>query len=87
MSKRDESTLTLKQIVNGIAATTDGHWADVMGIEIDGRKEAIEAGNHDRADQLADSYLWSNAKRLYRVVWPEHVTIPKFNSDASYLPQ
>ncbi len=28
----------------------------------------------------------SKTKQVFKVCWPEHVSVPRFNSDASYIP-
>lgn len=68
MTKHSPVTVTLKEIVNAMPHNFDGDFTDLIGYV--GKDPA--------------AYLAKNGHEKYLVTWPDHVIIPKFNSDASY---
>jgi hypothetical protein len=87
MTKHKPITLRLFEIVNAMENHTDENWPTVMGIDVPGLDEAEANGEQDdwqRASSIEAEYLKQHASDVYEVCWPDHVTTPKFNGDASY---
>lgn len=88
MAKHKSQTLTLIEIIDRIDSHTDENWFDVMGIDLPGLQDAKVIDGPDdftAQDRVEAEYITEHEDDLYEVRWPEHVTYPKFNSDASYL--
>lgn len=87
MTKHEPQALKLSEIIDRMTNHTDDNWPDVMMIDIPGLTEAEAIGEQDdwkKASEIEAEYLDQHADDLYEVRWPEHVTTPRFNSDASY---
>jgi hypothetical protein len=93
MAKHKDELHKLSDILNYIDMHTDECWIDVMGIDIEGYNEAesdwVESNgeNEDAREKmlkLREDFAKAHANDIYLVSWPEHVTTPRFNSDAWY---
>ena len=85
--RHESQVLTLREIIDRMEPGA-GNWTDVMMIDIPGLSEAEANGEQDEweeASRIESEYLKQHANDKYEVRWPEHVTYPRFNSDASYL--
>lgn len=85
MPKHETKILALTDIVAYLQS--DDAWYDVVGIEIEGLREALELGetdNFESASNIESEYLREHRSDKYEITWPEHVTYPRLNSDASY---
>ena len=97
MQKHKSETMTLGQIIDRINPMSCDPWYTIVGVKIPGLAEAFERANSDDEDiaeagfneviQIEEDYITAHKKDVYEVSWPEHVTIRKLNSDASYHPQ
>jgi hypothetical protein len=83
MSKHEAEIHTLGHIMS-LMDQSVGYWTDTLGIEIDGVVEASDAGDDDKVMQLEHDYIRAHKNDKYRVTWPDHVTVKKFNTDATY---
>ena len=68
MTKHATQTATLSELRTLIAAHTDTPWQDVLEIDCDD----------------TDVYAREHADDVYEIWWPEHVSYPRYNSDATY---
>jgi hypothetical protein len=88
MAKIRTEQHTLRAILNWIDDRQDSEWWEMMGIEIPGMAEEIEAARMSEAychvNAIEDTYLRDHLDDLYEVIWPEHVSTPRFNGDATY---
>lgn len=78
-------TMTLGEIINRL--DSDDCWYEVMGIDIAGLDAALrdaDADDFDAANQIEAAYIQQHENDVYEVSWPEHVTVPRLNSDADY---
>lgn len=85
--RHESQVLTLGEIIDRMEPGA-GNWYDVMMIDIPGMIEAEENGEEDdwqEASKIEADYLKEHINDKYEVRWPEHVTYPRFNGDASYL--
>jgi hypothetical protein len=79
--------MKLSEIINVMESHTDENWSTVMGVNIPGLAEAEKNGEQDdwkEASRIEAEYLQHHENDIYAVCWPEHVTYPRFNSDATY---
>jgi hypothetical protein len=56
-----------------------------MGIDIPGVAEADAAEDFDLAAEIEAAWLRKHAGDKVRVCWPEHVAVPSYNGDATYM--
>jgi hypothetical protein len=93
MPKHKDELHRLSDLLCLIELHTDDCWIDVMGIDIEGYIEAesewveSQGENQDAGDKLIklrEDFARAHANDIYLVSWPEHVTTPRFNSDATY---
>lgn len=90
MTKHEPKTATLSELISRIDRHGDSRWWDVIGVSIDGLDEAIaECEESDEQDMtgayaIAAAYAREHADDLYCVCWPDHVSYPLYDSDASY---
>ena len=87
MTKHAPQQLKLSAIIDRMADHTDENWPTVMGIDVPGLAEAEANGEQDdleKASAIEAEYLKQHENDIYEVQWPDHVTTPRFNSDASY---
>lgn len=76
MTKHQSFTVTLEEVTWRIADNCDRcgcheDWWQVMGEDFSDAESAAR-------------FLAAHGRDLYRVTWPEHVIVPRFNSDARY---
>ena len=89
MAKHKAQTATLNEMLTLIGSHTDTPWFDVVGIDIDGLDDARADGESDDfedATRIEREYIEAHRNDVYQITWPEHVTVPRFNSDAYYQP-
>ena len=94
MPKHKDQIVTLGEIIDRIPANSVSQWYEIMGIQVPGLVEALKHAAEtdesndafDQASQIEADYVRAHQNDKFRVMWPEHVTSPKFNSDASYQP-
>lgn len=88
MSKHKPQIHDLGSIINFIDVhARDSQWYHVMEIEIPGLDEANETGEAEdwaKASQIEADYINAHHNDRYEVRWPDLVTVPRFNSDATY---
>lgn len=80
--KHEPISLTLNEITARIFNDTDEEWWRVMWLD----PPIPESAPAEQWADWEEAYLAAHEKDVYRVVWPEHVIVPRFNSDANYLP-
>jgi hypothetical protein len=87
MPKHKSQIHTLSQIIGRMLEYKQavGIWYEVMGVEIPGLAAAIK-NDPDNSGEIIWAYARTHANDKYRVMWPDHVTVKKFNSDATYQP-
>jgi hypothetical protein len=87
MPKHKPQIHTLSQIIGRMMEYKQdvGPWYEVMDVEIPGLANAIKS-DPDSIGEIVWSYARSHSSDKYRVTWPDHVTVKKFNSDATYQP-
>ncbi len=61
----------------------DAARAEVWRASLDSNPEAA-AEAHDRLEEAETGCYFSLEGQWYVVTWPEHVTTPRYNSDATY---
>jgi hypothetical protein len=87
MPKHEPETHTLEEIIQAMDYTKScAPWFEAMGINFAKYEAALDAEEFDKAAAIEADYIKAHSKDMYRVVWPEHVRVPKFNSDATYQP-
>jgi hypothetical protein len=84
MPKHEPEIHTLGHIMRHLA--TDDAWYHVVGMDLPAFENAIKDGAESEADRLEDIYYNRHKNDKYRVTWPDHVTVKRFNSDATYHP-
>ena len=82
MPKHEPVETTLGEAVDQI--TSGDPWCEVMGINLPGWQEAMDSDDYEAAGQIEADYLKAHGDDAISVTWPEHVLIPRFNSDANY---
>lgn len=84
MVKHENEQHTLKEIIDGIDDSNPESFWEIIGIEIPGVWTAAAMGDHETGGELVGNYIEAHKNDVYEVIWPEHVTTPRFNSDATY---
>lgn len=98
MSKHESVEMSLSDIACRIMAHNDLPWNVAMMLGLPGEAELEEAiadahaSGDDAAEdaavdalyRLREDYLADHGDDMYAVSWPDHVTYPRYNSDASY---
>jgi len=86
MPKHEAEIHTLGYLIGRIVGymQSSNDWQCIIGIEIDGLPEAYAAADNDLAHNLESEYIKAHSSDKYRVTWPDHVSVKKFNSDATY---
>lgn len=88
MAKHEDQFLTLGEIIDLMDHDKSVDlWFETMRISLDGYDDAIDGEDFDEASAIESDYIEAHKNDAYRVIWPEHVTVPKFNGDATYIPQ
>lgn len=90
MTKHKNETYTLSEIVAMMSEHERQPWYEIMDIEIPGLAEAfancVETDDFTEANEIEADYLREHGDDWYTVMWPQHVTTPRLNGDASYHP-
>jgi hypothetical protein len=88
MPKHEPEIHTLEEIIDAMGAYrgADYQWHDLIRVDMPGHADALAADDFFTAFRVEDRYINAHASDRYRVTWPDHVTVKKFNSDATYQP-
>ncbi len=85
MVKHEDERHTLGDIINYIG--DEYRWFEEMGVEIPGLADAEARGEEDdfrQASAIEAAYIREHEHDVYEIMWPDHVSTKRFNSDASF---
>ena len=88
--RHENEITTLGEIINHMAEHDNSGqmWFEVMDVEIPGldaaSEKARETDDWDEAERIEAEYIKEHERCQVTVMWPQHVTTPRYNSDASY---